>query len=169
MTTPAAGWYPDPAGSGGTRWWDGVAWGDQIQPAPQPVAQPGAAPGQPWHVGQQGHAGQAPSQQWDAGQAAGQQWDGGQAAVQPWNPGGPTQQWTPQQAPATFAKRNTYSLIAAAVVVVCVLIAATTNHLIFAFFPAFFAVRAVQAKEPLAWPAVGIAVAVIIWRIAIWS
>src|ERR1700743_1304575 len=29
--TLAAGWYPDPAQSGGDRWWDGTAWTDHIR------------------------------------------------------------------------------------------------------------------------------------------
>ena len=31
--TPPDGWYPDPAGSGGTRRWDGTAWTDEVRPA----------------------------------------------------------------------------------------------------------------------------------------
>lgn len=30
---PAAGWYPDPAGGGTSRWWSGDAWTDHVQPA----------------------------------------------------------------------------------------------------------------------------------------
>lgn len=33
MTTPAAGWYSDPGGSGGLRWWDGQQWTDHLRPA----------------------------------------------------------------------------------------------------------------------------------------
>lgn len=44
MTNPSnapvpAGWYPDPAGSGRSRWWDGTKWTEDFQ---QPYA-PGAA------------------------------------------------------------------------------------------------------------------------------
>lgn len=34
-TTPP-GWYPDPSGRGGTRWWDGTGWTQHIGP---PIAQ----------------------------------------------------------------------------------------------------------------------------------
>ena len=48
---PAPGWYTDPSGTGGTRWWDGTAWTENVQapaapqpPVPQPLAQPAYAP-----------------------------------------------------------------------------------------------------------------------------
>jgi len=45
--TPAvpAGWYPDPAGGGGQRWWDGTQWSEHVQPpaAPAAPAEPAAA------------------------------------------------------------------------------------------------------------------------------
>ena len=162
MTTSSAGWYPDPAGSGGLRWWNGVAWTDQVQPAAQPAAQPGAAgrpwdagPGdQPWDAGQQWDAGQ-----WDAGQQA---YGGGPASS--WSPGAPAQQWT-GRAPTGFAQRNRNSLIVAVIAVVYVVLAATVHIVVLGILPALFCVRAVQSREPLAWPAVGIAAAVLIFAL----
>lgn len=38
---PPAGWYPDPAGSGGERFWDGAAWSQSTRAqAPEEPAQP---------------------------------------------------------------------------------------------------------------------------------
>jgi hypothetical protein len=48
VTTPPtpAGWYPDPDGSGGQRYWDGSAWTEHRAPAtPEPAAP--AAPAEP--------------------------------------------------------------------------------------------------------------------------
>jgi hypothetical protein len=51
---PDSGWYADPSGGPGARWWDGTAWTTQTQPptdapAPQgpPIAQPAAPIAQP--------------------------------------------------------------------------------------------------------------------------
>jgi uncharacterized protein YxjI len=38
---PPPGWYPDPAGSGGTRWWNGVGWTDTVQAAATTPSPPG--------------------------------------------------------------------------------------------------------------------------------
>jgi len=39
-TTPSAGWYPDPAGGGGLRWWTGVTWTDALRASPRAAATP---------------------------------------------------------------------------------------------------------------------------------
>lgn len=33
-SNPQPGWYPDPGGSGGVRYWDGRAWTPRIEPPP---------------------------------------------------------------------------------------------------------------------------------------
>ena len=42
-TTPAAGWYPDPAGGDGLRWWTGITWTDDVRPSPWASATPVSA------------------------------------------------------------------------------------------------------------------------------
>ncbi len=43
MTAPTAGWYADPNGAPGLRYWNGTGWTDSTQPAP--YGQSGAYPG----------------------------------------------------------------------------------------------------------------------------
>jgi uncharacterized protein YbjQ (UPF0145 family) len=40
----AAGWYPDPQGGGGQRYWDGAAWTEHVQPGAQAAPPPPPPP-----------------------------------------------------------------------------------------------------------------------------
>lgn len=100
MNAPVAGWYPDPAGSGQQRYWDGVQWTDHLSgPAPW-AGQPSPATPQPAGVYPAGYPGvegyQAAGQQGAGYQEAGYQEAGYQ--------GGPTQPpsgyWTTSARPA---------------------------------------------------------------------
>lgn len=46
-TLAPAGWYTDPSGQPGERWWDGASWSAMTRPTPQPVEQPPAVPAFP--------------------------------------------------------------------------------------------------------------------------
>jgi uncharacterized protein DUF2510 len=45
---PAPGWYPDPSGAPGQRYWDGIAWTDVRIAPPQPPNPPGMSTTQKW-------------------------------------------------------------------------------------------------------------------------
>jgi hypothetical protein len=47
VSTPAAGWYPDPGGSGRQRYWDGTAWTQHLRPPEAAAA--ADVPGSGWY------------------------------------------------------------------------------------------------------------------------
>lgn len=89
---PPAGWYPDPAGSGDERYWDGGAWSQVTRPSGgvnPPSGQPGhqpVGPGAPGQAHGQQSWGQQPhgQGQYGAGQYGGAQAGYGAPALAGW-------------------------------------------------------------------------------------
>ena len=146
VTSPAPGWYPDPSGRPGERWWNGGSWTDDVRETQNRPAQPAT--------------------QVDAPHG----WDGfGNPAAPPAAPP-PAYNAPPRYATAappqrSWVKQNGYSLATVGVVIAYLLVLAFAGIVFLGILPIFMAYSAVQRKEPLRWAAVGIAVIAIVFAI----
>lgn len=126
-TSPDAGWYADPNGGPGLRYWDGGSWTAATQQAPVASGYPAAA---------DTFQGYGPTSGAPGYPAAGSPYPaGGLPANRP---------------PVHFFARNRYFAITAAVCAVYAVIALFTNFAFFGVLPALYTFRSFQAKEPLA-------------------
>jgi len=125
-TTAPPGWHPDPSNpTGAFRWWDGVAWTTHTQQAPAaaPAAAPVPAPAQSY--GNPYGTATAPS-----------------GTHYPAGFGGP--------ANLSFAKQNSFSLIAIGVAAAYILIAMTAHIVLIGVIPIMVSIRAFKNRERLA-------------------
>lgn len=168
-----AGWYPDPSGQPGERFWNGTEWTQQTRPTPAaPAAVPADAPQaydgfgnpnptpvpgqQPPAYGTQPYGtspyGGAPTYGTPPAQPYG--------SPPPFATGGYGQ---PAAGPKpTFWARNTMSLATIGVTVLYVLILVFAHFAILGILPLLLGVRAVGRKEPLAVAAVVIGIAALV-------
>lgn len=136
-----AGWYPDPAGGGLQRWWNGVGWSDQTQPAAMPAPVPAPMP----PVGQvppppPGYGGNAPIQ------------------------------YAPVSTRMRARRgKNSFAFTTLGVVAVYLVLAVATHIVFIGIFPVLMAVRSIRAREPLAPVAITAAVIAVIVAFAVLS
>jgi hypothetical protein len=100
---PPAGWYPNPDGTGGLRWWSGVGWTEYTRSAPaqapEDEVRPGAAGETAGTSRLDGTAQPTGTSQWDA---TGEPGPGG------WTPA-PAPEQQPAQPPGTYGPYGRYA------------------------------------------------------------
>lgn len=192
MTSPVSGWYPDPHGQPGERFWDGSAWTNDTRAVPPsaptdaPPAYDGFGnPSAPPAYGQQAPAngqqppsyGQPPPAYGSQPPAFGQQPPAfgqqppsyGQQppayGQQPPAYGTPEYARQTQSQPQNFLKRNPLSLATIGVAIAYLLILVFAHVAILGILPLLLGIRAASRKEPLAVGAVVVGVAALIFGI----
>lgn len=132
-TSPDAGWYAEPNGGPGLRYWDGATWTGATQPAPATTGYP-AANASPAALGYP---------------ATGYPSTGSPSTGYPVAPhpgSGPT----PVARPTKFLARNRFFVITLAICGIYALVAAFSHFAFFGIVPVLYTFRSFQAKEPLA-------------------
>lgn len=104
MTTPQmpAGWYTDPDGSGGQRYWNGYSWTEHQSPAPQappPPPPPQPEPSEPARAPRSGGAHRAPEDSADATEPGGARSPADAASAIPMSPVSPPAASAPPDGP----------------------------------------------------------------------
>jgi Protein of unknown function (DUF2510) len=142
---PPAGWYPDPSGAPGTRWWDGFSWSHHTQ---QPAAFGSVATA----------TGPAVTQPIPE-----------TYAMSPTHPVAPTYAmsptgWTsaPKPRPA-----NQYALITLGVVALYLVVALSTGIVFIGVLPVLMSIRSLRHREPLAPVAIGAAIVSVVVAVAV--
>lgn len=145
MTTPAPGWYPDPAGGDGSRWWDGAQWTEHLQPATDAAAR---GPADPWRSSSV--TSPTPSGWGGAARPGASSWGGSSPAY-------------PQQVePENFWRQNRYSLSAIGFAALYVVLLLSVHVALIGVVPVILTVRAWRAKEQLAVAASIVAAAAVV-------
>ena len=156
--SPAAGWYADPNGGSGLRYWNGGVWTDATHPAPVDAGHPASTPGYP--ASSPGYPASTPGY---PASNPGYPATPGNAAAPSQYPGGGQ---SPANRPAaSFLVRNRFFLITAAICGVYALVATFSNFALFGVLPALYTFRSFQAKEPLAIVALLVTVATIFFSL----
>jgi hypothetical protein len=187
--TPPAGWYPDPAGSGGQRWWNGMAWSDHVQPAvaaPVPVQTPAVAATAPAAAAATTTVvpGAVPVQSHQDATAAAQHAPSAEAAgltvtqaaqytpmgtvvpgagEGPSAPGSLGHAWAPMTTSMSGSRSdNQFAYITFGFAAFYILLAVMTHFVLIGVVPILMAVRSLNAREKLAPYAMGVAILTVV-------
>jgi hypothetical protein len=167
--TPPAGWYPDPAGSGGQRWWNGMAWSDHVQPAvaasvpthspvaaqqPQPQAEAQATVVPETLATTTALQGVSEAQYTPMG-----------ADIVPGassTPGAMPHSWAMNTSMAGSRSDNQFAYVAFGFSAFYILLAIMTHFVLIGVVPVLMAVRSLKAQEKLAPYAMGVAILTVV-------